>query len=585
MPYRGSPSSDSRAAWIRRAAAAVGLGALLAALGVLSAIPPPPGAARTAASSARIYLPRVSRDVGAWPDADLVERIWAALEAFERRNPLASLVPMEGGAASIEAAIANIDAACKDFPDIPDVFGSGAHRDACQVWVPDAYGLAHAARALRLLQGGREPSDPDVAAEHRWGEAYLARAVSAMQLFVFRRCDPPNPFGHDETARCIGYRDTRAAIWQNTQRASELGVLLDVLARSGPVSADVTDQVQDVLVSTARAWRVAFWSAGRMPNTGIDFTTRTAADRKAESLHGEAVAPTISITLHWDADKANTPAEEMAWMGSGVLVAMAVAGDRISPTERADLVAAARHYVDYAISDNRPDPVFGVPVRTVGEETSGGPYGQNRYWLENHQNDAPSLPYLGFAWTAIGLAHLTTDEPDGRPWPSFSPPAAWAVMARSAEATLIMPDGRGLADLSPGGGLGFDVERYPLWTMPCGEHRAGALYVDTQVRRRPGEARFVSEIGHPAGFSILLAGVPLVRSALAVGDHATAARWQGRLDAVLDELVANPPGFGGVPCKVAPWVSTLPAYHWAYMINMYLYPWLQASGYRVGRRP
>ncbi|MEO8084157.1 MAG: hypothetical protein ABI780_10065 [Ardenticatenales bacterium] len=594
-PTIGSPSDRvvraKRAIHALAAASAVLAAAVLAVAATARPARTEPAASTSVAGSsmddgpARIYLPRVARDVGSWPDDDLADRVWTALEAFEQRNPLASLVPNEATTPTIAAAAANVDAACHDFPDIPDVFGAGAHRDACQVWVPDAYGLSHAVRALRLVRGGRTLTDPDVVAEHRWGETYLRRATDAMERFVFRRCDPPNPFGHNETEVCWGYRDTRAAIWQNTQRASEIGVLLDVLRRTGPVDDDLLSKVDDVLVSTARAWRSAFWSTGRMPNTGIDFTTHTAAEAPAESLHGEPVAATSSITIHWDADKANTPAEEMAWMGAGVLVSMAVAGDRISATERTELVAAARHYVDYAISYNRPDPIFGVPVRTVGDEMSGGPYGQNRYWLENHQDDAPSLPYLGFAWTAIGLAHQTTDEPDGRPWPSFAPPEAWTVMARSAEATLIMPDGHSLVDLSAGGGGGFDVARYPRWTMPCGEHRPGALYVDTIGHGGGGDARFVSEIGHPAGLSILLAAVPLIHTALSVGDHTTAARWRGRLDAVLDEYIENPPGFAGVPCKVAPWVSYSPAYHWAYMINSYLYPWLQATGYRVGEAP
>ena len=548
----------------------------------------PPDAAERARSVAdsrsTVYLPRLERDVGSWPDQALADRIWGALEAFERRHPLETLVPSVDVTPSIAAAVVNVDAACADFPDIPDVFGPGAHRSACRVWVPDAFGLYHAARALRLVQAGRPMTDTDVMRHHDWAQAYLAESVRVMQLFVFVRCDPPNPFGSDDPPRCFGYRDTRAAVWQNTQRAMEIGVLADAVAQTGGIHPDTAGPLDDVLVSSARAWRAAFWSAQRMPNARLDFVTRSAVEAPARSLGDEDVAAVVSHTFRWDADKRNSPAEEMAWMGAGVVVAMAVAGDRIAADEKDDLVAAGRHYVDYSLAFNRPDPVFGVPVRTVGAETDGGPYGQNRYWIENHQDDAPSLPYLGFTWASIGIAQLTSDLPQGAVWPSFAPRDAWPVLAASAEATLIMPDGQSLADLRPGNGVGFDVARYPLWTMPCGEHRAGALYIDVGPSRPAGSARFVSEIGHPAGLSIVLAGVPLIRTALAAGDLSTAARWQRRVDAVLAEYTANPPGFDGVPCKVAPWVSTTPAYHWAYMINAYLYPWLVASGHRIGER-
>jgi len=178
-----------------------------------------PNAAERARSGAdarsTVYLPRLDRDVGSWPDQALADRIWGALEAFERRHPLETLVPSVAVTPSIAAALVNVDAACADFPDIPDVFGPGAHRSACRVWVPDAFGLYHAARALRLVQAGRPMTDTDVVRHHDWAQAYLAESVRVMQLFVFVRCDPPNPFGPNETGRCYGYRDTRAAVWQN----------------------------------------------------------------------------------------------------------------------------------------------------------------------------------------------------------------------------------------------------------------------------------------------------------------------------------------------------------------------------------
>ncbi len=577
--------SDGRQGSRTRARAASAIAAALLALAAGLRAPTAPGDAPAAAQDtpwSRAYLPRLDRDAGGWPDAALAARIWTALEAFERRNALDALLPPAPITPSDTAAALRVEAACRDFPDLPDVFGPGAHRDACQVWVPDAYGLWHAARALRLVRAGRPLTDTVVASEHAWAAAYLARAVGAMEAFVFVRCEPPNPFGGDAPRACAGHRDTRAAIWQNTQRAAELGLLADVARHSGPIDADIEARLADVLVSSARAWRAAFWSSGTMPNADLTFTTRTAAESPARSLGGQPVAAERPATFVWNADKHNTPAEEMAWMGAGVLIAMAVAGDRISPTERSALVAAGRHYVDYALTDDRPDPRFGVPVRTVGRESSGGPYGQNRYWIENHQDDAPSLPYLGFTWDSLGLALATSDAPDGRPWRSFAPADAWPVLARSAEATLIAPDGRSLLDGDPGAGLGFDVARFPRWTMPCAEHRAGALYVDLGPGRPAGSPRFVSEIGHPAGLSVLLAGVPLIGAASAAGDRATARRWQARVGAVLDELIRHPPGFDGVACKVAPWVSTEPAYHWAYMVNAYLHPWLVASGHRIG---
>lgn len=597
------PHAAARARPLRRAVAASALAVIAAAsawtpvgsravagtvaAGLVgeAAVPSPSALGATAAltSAQRLYLPRLERDAGSWPDAALAERVWDALAAFERRHRLEALLPAADVTPTVGAALANVDAACRDFPDIPDVFGPGAHRDACRVWVPDAFGLFYAARALRLVDAGRPLDDPAVARAHGWAVAYLAVATGAMETFVFVRCEPPNPFGPNEPPRhCLGHRDTRAAIWQNTQRALELGLLADVAGRSGPIDADLSTRLADVLVSAARAWRSAFWATGRMPNADVVFTTLTAAVAPASSLRGEPVAATRPITIVWNADKHNTPAEEMAWMGAGVVVAMAVAGDRISATERAALVAAGRHYVDYALTDDRPDPLFGVAVRTVGRETTGGPYGQNRGWLENHQDDAPSVPYLGFTWGSLGLALATSDAPDGRPWPSFAPPDVWPALARTAEATLIAPDGRSLVDLAPEGGLGFDVARFPLWTMPCGVHRAGALYVDVGADRPAGVPRFVSEIGHPAGLSVVLAGVPLIGAATAAGDLTTARRWQRRVDAALAELARRPPGFEGVACKVAPWVSTEPAYHWAYIVNSYLHPWLMARGHRIG---
>lgn len=271
-------------------------------------------------------------------------------------------------------------------------------------------------------------------------------------------------------------------------------------------------------------------------------------------------------------------------MGAGVLSAMAVSGDRLPADERRDLVVAGRHYVDYALSFDRPDPLFGVPVRTLGSETAGGPYGQNRYWLENHQPDAPSVPYVGAVWAYLGLALLTSDEQGGRPWPTFAPPDVWPVLARSAEATLIMPDGNALVDFTPGQGIGFNVGPFPAWAMPCGEHRGGALYVDAAERLTPGRSgpRYVSEVGQPAGPSILLAGVPIIRLAIANGDWGTAGRWSSRIDRVLVEYTARPPDFEQLACKVAPWVSTSPAFTWAYTIGAYLFPWFVAADHRLG---
>ncbi len=50
---------------------------------------------------------------------------------------------------------------------------------------------------------------------------------------------------------------------------------------------------------------------------------------------------------------------------------------------------------------------------------------------------------------------------------------------------------------------------------------------------------------------------------------------------VLDEYTAKPPDPRWSACKVAPHVSTNPAYHWARMLSMYLVAYLGASGYEV----
>ncbi len=120
----------------------------------------------------------------------------------------------------------------------------------------------------------------------------------------------------------------------------------------------------------------------------------------------------------------------------------------------------------------------------------------------------------------------------------------------------------------------------PEWAMPCGVWEPGRHYVRSD-RRSDCPNFVVSEVGHPAGLDLLAAGWPLMRLAAVRGDWATYATWEDRLYRVLEEYSANPPDPRWSECKVAPYVSANPGYHWARMLSMYLIAYLGASGYDV----
>jgi hypothetical protein len=76
----------------------------------------------------------------------------------------------------------------------------------------------------------------------------------------------------------------------------------------------------------------------------------------------------------------------------------------------------------------------------------------------------------------------------------------------------------------------------------------------------------------------------MIRLAVARGDQPTARLWASRADAALREITARPPDLATLGCKVAPWVSTSPAYHFGGMMTSLIVSALQAEGYVIDGR-
>jgi hypothetical protein len=257
------------------------------------------------------------------------------------------------------------------------------------------------------------------------------------------------------------------------------------------------------------------------------------------------------------------------------MLAARVLGERLP--DGPDLHRAGSHYIDYSLVFDRPDELRDQLVRTLNAETAGGPYGQNELWVENHAPDVPSIPYMGAAWHFVGLSLAAA----GGPWPSLAPSdAEWQVLRESAERTLHAPDGTLLVDLSRGGGIGYSMDQHGAWATECGRPAEGRPYVAAPAGT-DGRHVYVSEIGHPGGFDILMAGWPLLLLAAERGDAATYDIWDRRLSRVAEEYMSRPPRLEWANCNVAPYVSTNPGYHWARMTAAFSFSYLGLSGYSV----
>ncbi|MFQ5343819.1 MAG: hypothetical protein ACE5F6_19930, partial [Anaerolineae bacterium] len=445
-------------------------------------------------------------------------------------------------------------------------------------WVAEYLGLYHATSAYHASSNDFSRSSKpgnnitlQQAQDIAWAQHYLDADLDYLAEFVY---------GPDDSPSGDSYRDTLAAIWQNPLRAVNVTLVADLLRRQDALSAERQARVEELLSGIARAWYAEFWETGQHPNPGTPFTIRTAPETQAFSLAGHQVVSTKPWTFNWDADKGNTNAEEQAWMGAGIMLASRVLGNRME--DAGDIYAAAQHYLDYAVTYDRPDPIHGGTVRTLNSETSGGAYGQRRYWIENHAPDMPSIPYVGFTWQFMSAALFASDLGDQQPWPDLAPDdTQWDVLLRSAGETMRAADGTFLVDFTPGRGIGFNLDNFPAWWMPCGQGTPGKQYVRYDGRAG-GPEIYVSEIGHPAGLDLLPAGWALMRIAADRGDEGSYGVWEGRLNQVLDEYISNPPNPHWAVCKTAPYVSANPGYHWSRMLAVYMGAYLGASGYDVG---
>jgi hypothetical protein len=505
--------------------------------------------------------------------APVADAIWHAVAAFTEVHPPHEIYPGYDGPPSIEGVRRSVEAACHDFPAFEQHYEGQSHRMGCYVWVPEYLGVMHAAAARRMRTHPREPALLGMTRETHiaWARSYLQEAVAAFFGMV------SGPISDR-----VGFRDTRIGVWQNPHRIVET-VLLAELLRQEDALGDVGRRAADVSAIAAQAWKAEWYDTGVHPSHGVTLTTATAGPEKPRigRLGALPIVATRPFTFTWNADKGNTPAEEVLWMGAGAMLAARIAGDVLAPDEIAALVAAGQHWVDFAWTDGRPDPLHGGVVRTLNLETEGGAYGQRRLWIENHTDDTPAVPYLGWTGLYLGAALLASPEGNQRPWPSLvADEAHWRVIVESAEATLHAPDGTFLVDWTPGLALGFAVDGLPDWTTACASLWTGRHYVHYDGRAG-GPAHFVSEIGHPGGLDLLAAGWPLARIAAARGDWGTWRRWTERMRRVADEYAAHPPEPRTAECGVAPYVSHNQGYHWGRMLSMMTLPWLGASGFEV----
>ena len=499
------------------------------------------------------------------PNPALAEKVWRASERLLEEYPPQHYFPAYGedmSGASAEAARRNVVRACHDFPDVPALYPDGAHPRACEGWVASYLGVYHATAARRGEAGDHSA----------WASHYLDIVLDVTQDFAY---------GPEDSAPGRGYRDTFGAMWQNPLRAHDVALLAELLRQDGALTQRQQDRATELLSAVERAWKAEFWDTGIQPTTGITFTILTAADGDVFSLGGRSVVSRVPWALRWDADDRNSPAEEVAWMGAAAMLSGRMLSDRLSDAD--DLYEAGRHYIDFALVYNRRDTLRGGVVRTLSSVTEGGPYGQRRFWLKNHAADAPAIPYVGAAWYFIGTALIASREGEQRPWPSLAPDDdQWQVMLSSAEESLRAPDGTFLVDLAPGGGIGYNLSRFPAWFTECGEARSGVAYTHLDGNGRTAEM-FVSEIGHPAGFDLLSTGWPIMRIAAARGDRRTYALWESRVRRVLDEYMRTPPDPSITSCKFAPYVSANEAYHWARWLTSYTIAYLGLSGFEAGR--
>jgi len=521
------------------------------------------------ASETRLYAPlawRRSAPTLAHPDERLAERIRRASQALQAARPPEDLFPAyrDPRPPTTALAAANVDAACHDFPDLPHVFGRGVHRRSCAFAVASYLGNHHA------LAARQEHGAADVA----WARAYARLAADVAADFVY---------GPADAAQGAGYRDTFAAMWQNPLRAVDLVVLGEQLRQLDALDGALREDMVELLSGMARAWHAAFWLTGVQPSHGVTLTIRTPPDVTARSLMGRDVACRVPWAIAWNADQRNSPAEEVAWMGAGAMLAARALGSHLA--DAPELAAAGRHYVAFALAYDRPDPVHGSVVRTLCRGDESGVYGQRRYWLKNHAADAPAIPYLAATWHFIGTALMASPLGGQRPWPQLIPnDEQWAVMLLATEESLLAPDGRSLVDWGPGGGIGYALEPFPAWRTDCGASGDGLAY--TRLAAGPGGAPLdLSEIGHPAGLDLLAGGWVVRRLAAARGDAATYRTWSRRLEAILDEYTRRPPDPAWARCKFAPYVSDNEAYHYARFLSAYSVAHLGASGFEVAEWP
>lgn len=587
----------------RRPSRARASAATLAALACVTLAPatgPGTGPGRTAASDAggfaaiaaaksgpsRLYLP-VAYQNDDWPNPSLAEVLWIAVEAFVAAHPEGDVYPAADGAPTLGAAAANVDFACADFPDMDGVpFGPGAHHRACYAWVAEALGLYHGVAARRAALEGAPAAGASAEVHAAWAARYLDVALHHLAMLAYGPEDAPGGEGH---------RDTLAAIWQNPQRAVDIALVADLVRARGALTHEARGRVEELLAGIERAWMVHMDPEGRLPSHGVRLTTRTAPEHVAHSPAGRQMVSSTAWTFDWNADKGSSPAEELAWMGAGAILSARVLEGALPAEEIARLRAAGERYASFALSFDRLDPVTGNRVRTLNAETEGGAHGQNALWIENHTDDVPAIPYLGWTWYYLGAALLGAGPPgaavDGatqvqRPWPGLVPDAAqWSVLVDSAEATLHAPDGSFLIDLTPGGHAGFSLDTVPGWTTDCGAYRRGTHY-PRYDGRDGGAVLWVSEIGHSGGLD-LLAVWPLHRLAHLRGDRVVAARWAERISLVTSLHMRRPPNPAWAVCGVAPYVSHAAGYHWPRMLTMLVMPYMGASGYALGdwRRP
>lgn len=528
----------------------------------------------------RVYLPFLDRAQPPqlrYPEPALAEAVWEAAAALDARYLGPQVFPgdLTGGRPPGPTDLRlNLQSACHDFPDQPGgLFGVGAHRAACDSWVAAWRGLWHAGRAWRAAfpadgrPAGLQAADPrDIA----WAGLYLDALIEAVAPFVYGPEDRAGP----------SYRDSLAALWQNPARAIDLVLLAELLRQLDALRPEQADQVAELSAAISRAWFVSYRvGEGALPNTDEPFTSAAYPAVRALSPAGLQVAPAFSWTFRWQADKGNTQAEENGWQGAGVLLTSKALGRRL---EDAPLLASgARRFLDYSIVFDRPDPVSGRRIRSLNAESSGGPYGQRPYWLENHTADVPSLPYLGFTWQTLGLA-LMSRAPEEGPWESLVQDAGdWETLRRSLIDTVRAPDGGLLIDFSPGGGIGYAMDAYPLWTMPCAAWQEGRHYVRYDGRAGVGPA-YLSEIGQPAGIDVLNLAPPLLRLAAWKGDADAYLVWRARLAATLAEYGQRPPNPAWARCNVAPYVSSNPGYHGARLQSSFLVAYLALRGFAVG---